>query len=389
MRQPGNKLRITGKGRCNITNNAPLSEFVKHIHPDGKKLRNAFSKFFSKHLIDLLIKIDVKTITERGGRIFPESEEANRVADALVWWCKKNGVHLKTNARVSKLIIENNRAAGVAVTKNFSKQIPETFHYAAKKIIIATGGLSYPATGSTGDGFSFAKSASHTITDLRPALVPLETAGDTAQKLQGLSLKNVMTGIWVNGQKYAEEFGEMLFTHFGVSGPIILTLSRIAVDELRKKSKVVLSIDLKPALDENKLDQRLLRDLDEHGKMKFGSMLKLLLPTKMIPVCCEILKINPEKLCNQVSADERKKLRLWLKNFSFEITGHRNFDEVIITAGGINIAEIDTNTFASKRTGNLYFAGEALDFDADTGGFNLQIAFTTGWVAAETAVAEL
>jgi len=227
------------------------------------------------------------------------------------------------------------------------------------------------------------------ITAIRPALVPLETSGEIAQKLQGLSLKNVQVNVWVDGKKNGSEFGEMLFTHFGLSGPIILTLSRQYVDFVQQKRKVVFCIDLKPALDEKTLDARLLRDLNEHGKMKFQNLLKNLLPQKLIPVCSQLTGISLDKECHQISAQERKILRVWLKDFRFEIFGHRSFKEAIITAGGVSLKEINPNTLESKIVPGLYFAGEVLDLDADTGGYNLQIAFSTAWMAANSIAKKL
>jgi hypothetical protein len=225
----------------------------------------------------------------------------------------------------------------------------------------------------------------HSIVPIRPALVPLETAGDVAPRLQGLSLRHVTVRMWVNGKKRAEAFGEMLFTHFGLSGPIVLSLSRQVVDALRQGQRVVLSIDLKPALDERKLDARLLRDLDAHGKQQFRTLLKELLPRKLIPICIDLTSISPYKVGHQITAQERKRLRTWLKDFRLEVTGHRPIAEAIITAGGVDTREIDPRTMASRLVEGLYFAGEVLDVDADTGGYNLQAAFSTGWLAGRAA----
>lgn len=387
MSSPGRKLRITGKGKCNITNVVPLADFIRHIHPDGKKLRNTFTKFFSTELVSFFENHNVKTIVERGGRVFPQSGEAGEIVDALVTWCEKNTVTFLYRARANKLLCNNGAVHGVEViiTKQHEGNQTEHMNFFSSKIIITTGGMSYPATGSTGDGYRLAENTGHSVATRFPSLVPLETSGGFSQKLQGVSLKNVNVTVWVNGKKNCDNFGEMLFTHFGVSGPVILTLSRKIVYEIISGNRVQVSIDLKPALADSKLDERLLREINEHGKMKFSSMLKELLPQKMIPVCCEIIQVDPEKLCNQLTAPDRKKLRVWLKDFRLDITGHRGWNESVITAGGIDIFEIDMDTFESKKINNLYFAGEVLNFDADTGGYNLQIAFSSGWVAGEDA----
>jgi predicted Rossmann fold flavoprotein len=255
----------------------------------------------------------------------------------------------------------------------------------AKAVILATGGASYPATGSTGDGYRMAQAVGHTVVPIQPSLVPLETTGDIALRLQGLSLKNVKVQIWANGKKLDEAFGEMLFTHFGVSGPIILSLSKLVVDALDRKEQVRLSIDLKPALDEQKLDARLLRDLDKFGKRRYQNLLKELLPVKLIPVCIELTGIPSHRVGHQVTAPERRQLRTWLKDFRLDVSGYRPFEEAIVTAGGVSIGEIDPRTMASRLIQGLYFAGEVIDVDADTGGYNLQAAFSTGWVAGRCA----
>ncbi len=376
MNHPGRKLRIAGKGRCNLTNVAPVSEFIAHFGPNGRFLRQAFARFFNADLVAFFEELGVRTVAERGGRVFPSSGQAHDVVDALVWWIGKQGVTLRTRSPVKRLLVEGERVVGVQVPRRI---------YRADAVIVATGGASYPATGSTGDGYRLAQAVGHTIVPIRPALVPLETAGDVAPRLQGLSLRNVTVRVWVNGRKQAEAFGEMLFTHFGVSGPIILSLSRQVVDALRLGQTVVLSIDLKPALDEGKLDARLLRDLDVHGKQQFRTLLKGLLPSKLIPVCLDLTGISPDKLAHQITSEERQRLRAWLKDFRLEVTGHRPFTEAIITAGGVDVREVDSRTMASRLVEGLYFAGEVLDVDADTGGYNLQAAFSTGWVAGRSA----
>ena len=376
MNRPGRKLRIAGKGRCNLTNVAPVSEFIAHFGPNGRFLRQAFSRFFNSDLVAFFEELGVRTVTERGGRVFPASGQAQDVVDALVWWIGKQGVTLQTRSPVERLLVEGERVVGVQVSRRI---------YRADAVIVTTGGASYPATGSTGDGYRLAQAVGHTIVPIRPALVPLETAGDVAARLQGLSLRNVTVRMWVNGKKLAEAFGEMLFTHFGVSGPIILSLSRQVVDALRLGQRVVLSIDLKPALDEGKLDARLLRDLDAHGKQQFRTLLKGLLPRKLIPVCIDLTGIPSDKMAHQITSEERQRLRTWLKDFRLEVTGHRPFTEAIITAGGVDTREVDPRTMASRLVKGLYFAGEVLDVDADTGGYNLQAAFSTGWVAGQSA----
>jgi predicted Rossmann fold flavoprotein len=392
MRRPGRKLRITGKGRCNLTNVAPLPEFIAHFGPNGRFLRQAFSRFFTDDLVAFFEGLGIRTVTERGGRVFPVSNQAQDVVDALVRWVDERGVTLRTRSPVERLFVEEGRVVGVQVSRNQVSAAPLTplrlrkpGFYHADTIIVATGGASYPGTGSTGDGYRLAESVGHTIVPIRPALVPLETAGDVAPRLQGLSLRNVTVRVWINGKKQAQAFGEMLFTHFGVSGPVILSLSRQVVDALRQGQNVTLSIDLKPALDEHKLDARLLRDLNAHGKQQFRTLLKGLLPSKLIPVCVDLTSISPYKVGHQITAQERKRLRAWLKDFCLEVTGHRPFEEAIITAGGVSTREVDPRTMASRLVEGLYFAGEVLDVDADTGGYNLQAAFSTGWLAGQSA----
>ncbi|MFH1321648.1 MAG: NAD(P)/FAD-dependent oxidoreductase [Bacteroidota bacterium] len=375
MQQEGRKLLITGKGRCNITNDAAIGDFITHIYPNGRFLRNAFSQFFSKDIIDLLHTYGVDSTLERGGRYFPASNRSADVLLALLKWVNKLKAEIRCGYRVEKLIVENSAIQGVQA--NGQK-------FMAGNAILATGGCSYPSTGSNGEGYELARLAGHSIEKVRPSLVPLETEGDVAQKLQGLSLKNVKAVVWVNDKKRAEGFGEMLFTHFGLSGPIILTLSRIVVDELHKKNKVEITVDLKPALDEQKLDKRLLRELDEHGKKKISNVFRSLLPASMIPVFIDLLELDPEKECHQISSKERKQIRYLLKNMRFRITGHRSFKEAVITAGGVSTNEISSKTMESKLVSGLYFAGEMINLDGETGGYNLQIAYSTGWLAGNS-----
>jgi len=377
MARAARKLRITGKGRCNLTNMAETADFIDHFGKDGRFLRQAFSRFFNEDLINFFESIGVPCITERGGRVFPKSGKAPEVVDALIKWAKKSGVTLETTATVSSLIIENDTVSGVKLKNGDS--------YFSKKVIVATGGKSYPLTGSTGDGYSLAKSAGHNIVPPRPALIPLISETIPKKMLKDLNLKNINATLLIDGKRKKDIFGELVFTDKGVSGPVILTLSGIAVDALDQAKKVTISIDLKPALDETKLDTRLLRDFDKNGKINFRTFLNSLLPMKLIPVCIDSLNIPKEKLLHQISAKERRRLGDWLKHFKLTITGYHPIDEAIVTAGGINLKEIDPKTMESKLLKNLYFAGEILNLNGDTGGYNLQAAFSTGYLAGTSA----
>ncbi len=387
MDRPGRKLRITGKGRCNLTNIADVIDAVSHFGPNGRFLRQAFSRFFNAELVAFFEEMGVPTVTERGGRVFPASSQAQDVVDALVRWAETSGVMLKTRSQVDKLLVQDGQVLGVQASHFSSRKKPVTRReYHADSVLVTTGGASYRATGSTGDGYRLAESAGHRIVPIRPALVPLETAGGPAERLRDLALRNVIVRLLVNGKKQGEAFGEMTFTPFGVSGPVILSLSRQAVDSLDPGHKVVLSIDLKPALEERKLDVRLLRDLDAQGRKHFRTLLKGLLPGKMIPICADQTGIPLDKVGHQITAQDRKRLREWLKDFRLEVTGHRPFSEAIVTAGGVDTQDVDPRTMGSRLVRGLYFAGEVLDIDADTGGYNLQAAFSTGWVAGRSVV---
>ncbi len=377
MRTPGRKLLITGKGRCNITNNASIEEFIKHVYPNGRFLRNAFSRFYSDDILSLLHEYGIETSLERGGRYFPTSNKAKDILTALLKWVGEKNIDIFYNQNVQKILIEDKKVKGLQVNGE------EVY---SQSIILAIGGKSYPATGSDGTGFNLLKGTGHSIIQLRPALVPVETTGDIARKLQGLALKNVRVSVWVNDKKKGEAFGEMLFTHFGLSGPIILTLSRLIVTELQNKNNIILSIDLKPALDEQKLDKRLIRDLNELGKKKISNIFRNWLPSSMIPVFINILKLDPEKEGHQINSKERKKIRNLFKRFDIKITNYRSFKEAIITSGGVSTKEINPGTMESKYISGLYFAGEMINLDAETGGYNLQIAFSTGWLAGESCL---
>lgn len=371
MNSLGKKLCITGKGRCNITSSLPIDEFIKNIPGNGRFLYSAFQNFTNQDILNLLNKQGLKTKEERGNRIFPITDRASDVLDALIAKLKKQNVKIITNTRVQDIIVENNKIKGV---------IANNKKYEADKVILATGGASYPTTGSNGDGYELAKKVGHTVTAIKPSLVALtaKTASqEICKKLQGLSLKNVGIKIIKDNKEIYEDFGEMLFTHFGVSGPIVLSASAHLVRTDLKNVKMI--IDLKPALSEEKLEERILRDFMEEKNKEFKNSLDKLLPKKMIPVIVEIMNLN--KKVNEIKKEERKKLVKLLKNFEIEIESFRPVEEAIVTAGGINIKEINPKTMESKLVKGLYFAGEIIDVDAYTGGFNLQIAYSTGYTA--------
>lgn len=377
MKQEGRKLMITGKGRCNITNDSIISEFVNHVYPDGRFLRSAFSKFYSEDILELLHRYNLETTLERGGRYFPVSSKASDVLKSLLKWLHDYKVEIRCNMNVGQILTEDTSVTGVKANGQV---------FQSKSVILATGGKSYPATGSTGDGYTFARNLGHTIIAPRPALVPLETLEEIPPKLADLTLKNINASVWVNEKKIAEDFGEMTFMSYGLSGPVILTLSRIVVDALDKNEKVRILIDLKPALDEQKLDNRLIRDLNDNGKKKLANLFRLWLPSALIPYFIRQLNIDINKDCHQVSSKERKKIRNLLKNLAFNITNYRSFNEAIITAGGVSTKEISSKNMESKLIKGLFFAGEIIDVDGETGGYNLQIAYSTGWLAGESAM---
>ncbi len=375
-RRLGNKLRITGKGRCNLTNLADMPDFIAHFGSSGPFLRNAFARFFNQDLMDFFAAQGVPTVVERGQRVFPASNDAHQVADALASYLRQNRVRVRFKARVTALEAEEGQIAGVRTEGGE--------FLTAGAVIVATGGASYPGTGSTGDGYRLAQALGHTIVPVRPALVPLVVKESHVQALQGLSLKNVAVSLLLDGQPIARRFGEMLFTHFGVSGPIILTLSAQAVDRL-DQGKLELSIDLKPALSDEQLDRRLQRDFDRFGKRAFRNILKELLPRKMIALFVRLTGIPPDKPGHQITAAERRRLFNLLRDFRLTIVGHRPIAEAIVTAGGVSTQEVDPRTMESRLVRGLYFCGEVLDINADTGGYNLQAAFSTGYVAGQAA----
>lgn len=376
MPRPARKLRITGKGRCNLTNDRPVHEFVERFGRNGRFLRSSFSQFFKDELIEFIEGLGVSLTVERGARVFPTNDRAQDVVDALVRWTRQCGVSIRTDSAVSKLVVEDGCVVGAVA-------LGAVEH--ADAIILATGGASYPLTGSTGDGYELARSVGHTVIPIRPSLVPLVAGEEVTRSLAGLKLRNVGAALWVDGKKAASDFGEMAFAEYGLTGPIILSLSRAAVDALEAKRHVELSIDLKPAVDDGRLDKRLLRDIADARSREFATLLKGLLPRQLIPACIEQTAIDAHTPAHQIGAKDRKRLCRWLKDWRFKITGSRGLDEAIVTAGGVDLREIDPRTMASRKADGLYIAGELLDLDADTGGFNLQAAFSTGWVAGHAA----
>lgn len=399
MNSLGKKLLITGKGRCNITSSLNINEFIPNIPGNGKFLFSAFKNFSNEDIIKLLKKHNVKVKEERGNRIFPVSDKSKDVLDAFYEELKELKVRIYTNSKAEKIIVKDNTVTGVEYSFDNNKYVLN-----ADKVILATGGKSYPTTGSTGDGYELAKALGHTVTKIRPSLIPIvanensnveniemkryESSKELCKNIQGLSLKNVkiqFEDIEKNKIIY-EDFGEMLFTHFGVSGPTILSSSAHIIrykniDELLKKGKIVLKIDFKPALDNEKLDARILRDFEKEKNKAFKNSLDDLLPQKLIEPIINLSGINPNKKVNEITKKERAKLVKLLKEFRITISGFRPVEEAIVTAGGINIKEINPKTMESKIINNLFFAGEIIDVDAYTGGFNLQIAYSTGVTA--------
>ena len=399
MNSLGKKLLITGKGRCNITSSLNINEFIQNIPENGRFLYSAFQNFTNEDIINLLKKHNVKVKEERGNRIFPVSDKSKDVLDAFYEELKNLNVKIYTNSTVNQIIVKDGSVTGVEYTFNKNK-----YTINADKVILATGGKSYPTTGSTGDGYEMAKKLGHTITEIKPSLIPIvanensaiekinlegyKNSKELCKSLQGLSLKNVkiqFEDIEKNKVIY-DDFGEMLFTHFGISGPTILSSSAHIIrykniNELLKQGKIILKIDLKPALSNEKLDLRILRDIEKEKNKLFRNSLDELLPQKLIDPVIHLSGINPNKKVNEISKKERMQLLKILKEFCITISGFRPVEEAIITAGGINIKEINPKTMESKLINNLYFAGEIIDVDAYTGGFNLQIAYSTGVTA--------
>ncbi|MBI2843755.1 MAG: NAD(P)/FAD-dependent oxidoreductase [Armatimonadetes bacterium] len=373
----GRKLRICGKGRANITNTAEIPDFIQAFGDNGKFLYGAFSRFFRDDLIGLLERLGVKTKVERGGRVFPTSDDADDVADALERWCRGLGVQIRLNTRVKRIRIGGSYRVEGAET--YSGFVP------ADAVVLATGGVTYPRTGSTGDGYRMAAEAGHRVVEPRPALTAMVVTERWVREMQGLSLKNVKARLELvpeNGKKrvIAEQFGEMLFTHFGVSGPIILTLSRRALDVM-SEGRLELSVDLKPALTDEQLDQRFVREFK--GTRHFKNYLAELLPRAMIPVFIKLSGVPPDLPVGKIMAVQRRRIIELLRDLRMTVKSLRPPEEAIVTAGGVDIREIDPRTMESRLVRGLYFVGEVIDIDATTGGYNLQAAFSTGWVAGE------
>lgn len=372
--RPARKVMITGKGRCNVTNNTDVEGLIKAINKNGKFLYSAFSEFSAADTMDFFENRGVKLKTERGNRVFPVSDKSVDIVDALVYFAKQNATVL--NDTVTDIVVNDDKVSAV---KTLSGQA-----FDCDAVIIATGGLSYPTTGSTGDGYEFAKALGHTVTPLRPSLVGVECNEGFCTRLQGLTLKNISVKVFESGKNKPiySDFGELLFTHFGISGPTVLSASAKMKDLPDTEYKVV--IDLKPALSDDELDSRILRDFSENLNKDFQNSLDDLLPRKMIPVIVSLSKIPGDTKVNQISKEQRDTLVNLLKNLTVTVNAFRPIEEAVITAGGVSLKEINPRTMESKIIEGLYFAGEVLDLDACTGGFNLQIAFSTGYVAGNS-----
>ncbi|WP_407311075.1 NAD(P)/FAD-dependent oxidoreductase [Desulfosporosinus sp. SB140] len=376
----GRKIAISGKGRCNITNEENVSDFIRNYPGNGRFLHGILREFDNVALRQFLAHYGVETKVERGGRVFPVSDDAENVVEALAAFLTEMGVTILTGITVEEILVENGRVIGV-------QGLGQKRFY-APAVIVCTGGCSYPATGSTGDGYRFARKLGHKVITPRPALVPLKAVEVWVKELQGLSLKNVEASLWIGGKKKAAEFGEMLFTHFGVSGPIILTISRQAGEALGKGESVKLQINLKPALTFEQLDARVQRDFQKYSNKQFKNALDDLLPQSLIPVIIHLSGINPEGVVHQISREERKRLVALLQGLTLTITDTLSIETAIVTAGGVDVKEINPKTMASKCVEGLYWAGEVVDVDGITGGYNLQAAFAMGFRAGRAVTEE-
>lgn len=368
----GKKIFITGKGRCNLTNTADMDEMFRSVITNPKFLYSSFYSFTNEQTIAFFEELGVKTKVERGGRVFPVSDHSSDVIRGLERELEKLGVEIKTNAEVKKILTSEGKVKGVLLSSG------EKIYTDA--VVVACGGISYPSTGSTGDGCRFARECGHKITPLFPALVPMEVREWYAKELMGLSLRNISITVTDGKKQLYQEFGEMLFTHYGVSGPVILSASSV-VGKLLKDRELTLHIDLKPALTKEQVDKRVLREFEENHNRQFKNAAASLFPAKLRPVMVELSGIPEEKKVNEVTREERKKFVDLIKDFPMTLTGLRGYNEAIITKGGISVKEVDPGTMESRLVKGLFFAGEELDLDALTGGFNLQIAWSTGYLA--------
>lgn len=375
MNYVGKKMGITGKGRCNITNACDMSDFIKNTPGNGKFLYGAYERFTNEDLLQLLHDAGLETKVERGGRVFPASDSALDVRNTFMKLMKHYGVDVHLEEPVKKLLVDDGVVTGVVTDR-------ETYH--ADAVVIATGGKSYPATGSTGDGYILAAQVGHKITDIRPSLVPIVTEESWVKDLMGISLRNVELSVVAKNKVQAKMFGEMMFTHFGITGPIVLSLSHTVGKLMRKKNigTIGLDINLKPALSPETLDKRLQKDFDLYSKKQLINGMKDLLPSRLIPLIIELAGIDPQKPINQISKEERQQIGYMLQHMPLTVKGLRPVEEAIVTAGGISLKEFNPKTMESKLVKGLYGAGEVLDIDAFTGGYNLQAAFSTGYVAA-------
>jgi predicted Rossmann fold flavoprotein len=381
MEKPLRKLRISGKGRGNITNSKPIEEFLQKIHPCSSFMRPAFSLFFNTHLVKFMNRIGVRTVEERGGRVFPASQRAWDVACALQGWAQRTGVETLCHARVTDVVRGKSGLFTVTFDQKGAKRTAQS-----AKLLLATGGLSYPATGSTGDGYTFAQKLGHSLTPLRPSLTPIEVAGFSRYGFDDVQMRNVKASAAADGKIIAEEFGELMLTTFGVCGPIILRMSRSIVDALRAQREVKLLLDWKPALSKQQLKNRLKRELQGSSIPNVGALLRKLMPAPLIPFFAEQAELQARA---KVGKGSEAKIVDTLKSCALQVCGYRPFSEAIITAGGVSLGEVDESAMQSKLAPGLYFAGELLDLDGDTGGYNLQIAFSTGWLAGEAMAREL
>lgn len=371
----GKKLFITGKGRCNITNACDMDTLFDNVLSNKKFLYSSFYGYNNFDVIDFFEKLGVRTKVERGNRVFPVSDHSSDVINALAKEMKRLNVIINLNTKVKNIIISDNEVKGITLS--------DGRNIYGDAVIVATGGMSYQTTGSTGDGYRFADSAGHTVTRLTPSLVPFKAAEAFVSDLQGLSLKNVQATVYDGRKKLYSEFGEMLFTHFGVSGPLLLSASAFAADKIKENS-LKLIIDLKPALTQEQLDNRLIREFDMYKNKQFKNSLSGLFPSKLVPVMIRLSKINPDKKVNEITKEERLGFVSLIKNFELTLTELCDYNQAIITKGGVSVKDINPSTMESKLVKALYFTGEVLDLDALTGGFNLQIAWSTAYAAGSS-----